>query len=456
MKRMPSGHAVSRRWAVIRDAIRTQLWPLPTIAILIAVVAGVAVPRLDAGLDEGGLAPHVAYLFDGGPEAARSVLAAIAGSLVTVTALTFSLTLITLQLASSQFSPRLLRTFTTDRVVQGTLALLLATFVYALTVLRSVRSGTATQGDVVPQLSVTMAYLLTVASVLALVGFLAHLVREIRVDTMLRNVHREASLTLAAALPDGDHVDPTPTAFTPPATAAHLVAGRSGFLTSVNESALLDAARRFDVCLAIDRAPGDSLVAGTPVGRAWAADGTGGVPAESFPQLHSDVAEALTIGFERTSAQDLGFGLRQLTDVAVKSLSPGINDPTTAVHALGHSSALLCELAAADPGPRQLRDDEGRVRVLVDAPTLADLLDLAVSQPRRYGASDPAVLVRLHTLLAELAWSSPRPDHRHAVADQLMRLRGTVGEQHFDEAELAGLARAEALVEGALQGRWAS
>ncbi|HSL36359.1 MAG TPA: DUF2254 family protein, partial [Arthrobacter sp.] len=118
------------RWS---DALRTQLWPLPTAAVALAVALGTMLPALDAAVD-GRLPDGISVLlFSGGPEAARAVLQAIAGSLITVTSLTFSLTVVTLQLASSQFSPRLLRTFTSDRFVHGTLALFLAAFAFSLT-----------------------------------------------------------------------------------------------------------------------------------------------------------------------------------------------------------------------------------------------------------------------------------------------------------------------------------
>jgi uncharacterized membrane protein len=222
-----------RRWAVLSDTIRTRLWPLPTAAVVVAVASGIGLTRLDSSVDGQLPAAVTAYLFGGDAGAARSVLSAVAGSLITVTSLTFSLTVVTLQLASSQFSPRLLRTFSGDRFVQGTLAL-----------------------------------------------FPAHLVREIRVETMVRNVHTQARAraTLLRILPELD---------------------------------------------------GDAPAVGVPVPAA------GVVP---------------------ITARTPGYGLRQLTDVATKALSPGINDPTTAVHTLGHSAALLGEMAQRDLGPAVLRD----------------------------------------------------------------------------------------------------
>ncbi len=434
-----------------RDALRTQLWPLPTIGVGLALVLGVVLPSLDALIADELPAWVRTYLFGGGAAAARTVLDAIASSLVTVTSLTFSLTVVTLQLASSQFSPRLLRTFSSDRFVQVTLALFLATFTYALTVLRTVRTADGGQEMFVPRLAVTVAFVLALVSVLGLVLFLAHLARQIRVETMLRDVHAEASQTLRRVLPEraaaGGTVLPTP-----PVAAVALPAAASGFIVRVHEGALLAAAVEADAVLFVDRHPGSSLVAGTPVGVGWPR-ATSSFDEDARSRLQQRVARAVSTGFERTAAQDVGFGLRQLTDVAVKALSPGINDPTTAIHALGHSSAVLCELAGRDLGPLLLRDDQHQVRVVLCRPGLRDLLDLAVAQPRRYGAGDPSVLTRLLLLLREVAWCA-EPDQRQAVAEQLTRMRATIAAQDFDVGERDRLAELAGQVEQALVGRW--
>ncbi|WP_307723989.1 DUF2254 domain-containing protein [Pseudonocardia hydrocarbonoxydans] len=437
-----------------RDTLRTQLWPVPTIGVALAVALGVFLPRLDERIDDVLPASVTRYLFGGGAGAARSVLEAIAGSQITVTSLTFSLTIVTLQLASSQFSPRLLRTFTSDRFVHGTLALFLATFAYSLTVLRTVRTADDGQDAFVPQISVTLAFLLALATVVTLVLFLAHLASKIRVETMLREVHTSASDTADRMLsvdgepPAGNSAPPDP-----PADAILVPAARSGFLGGVDEEALLHAAVDADAVVLVDRHPGSSLIAGTPVAACWPRAAAGFDPG-TRSQLTERVATAISTGYERTAAQDVAYGLRQLTDVAVKALSPGINDPTTAVHALGHSAALLCELAGRDLGPRLLHDDEDRIRVVLRRPDLTELLDLAVSQPRRYGAADPAVLTRLMMLLRELGWTVDRPDQRRAVTDQLARLRHTVDAQDFDAVERTTLAELGVQVEQAATGKW--
>ena len=435
-------------FASARDTARTQLWPLPVTGVVLAVVAGVWLPHLDAYVDEGLGSWLTALLFGGDASAARTLLDAISSSLITVTSLTFSLTVVTLQLASSQFSPRLLRTFTSDIFVQATLAIFLSTFTYALTVLRAVRSGDNGGTAFVPRISVTVAFVLGIVSVLGLVLFLAHLARQIRVETMLRDVHDDASATLRSATrPLGD-ARPQPTPPTPPAAALDITAPTSGFLTSINEAELLSAAIQADAYLIIDCHPGSSIVEGVPIGIAWSASGS--LDDDAFDRLQGTVRNSIKVGYERTAAQDVGYGLRQLTDVANKALSPGINDPTTAIHALGHISAILCQLADRDLRFIVLRDDDDQVRVVLHRPSFAEVVDVAITQPRRYGSSDPQVMKRLFRLLEEVAW---HVDDESPVREQLARLRTTVTRSDFDDIELTQLERAAKRVEHAITHR---
>jgi uncharacterized membrane protein len=431
--------------ASLRDNLRSQLWPLPVVGVVLAAAAGVALPLADAWLDDK-LPPWLAaLLFGGDAGAARTLLDAIASSLITVTSLTFSLTVVTLQLASSQFSPRLLRTFTSDVFVQATLAIFLSTFTYALTVLRAVRSGDDGQTAFVPRISVTVAFGLGIVSVLGLVLFLAHLARQIRVETMLRDVHDDASATLKSATSPLEDALPSPELPSPPRNSLAITAPSSGFLTSIDEAALLAAAVDADALLIIDCHPGSSLVEGVPIGVTWSVSGR--LDDDAFDRLQDAVRGAIRVGYERTAAQDVAYGLRQLTDVANKALSPGINDPTTAIHALGHISAILCQLADRDLRAVVLRDDDDQVRVVLMRPSFAEVVDVAITQPRRYGSSDPQVLARLFRLLEELAW------HVHdqsPVREQLQRLRGTVIRSDFDDVEFAALEKAAGRVELAI------
>jgi uncharacterized membrane protein len=409
-----------------------------------AVALGLLLPGVDATVDSDLSGWVDTMLFGGDAGSASTVLDAVASSLITVTSLTFSLTVVTLQLASSQFSPRLLRTFTQDLFVQSTLALFLATFAYSLTVLRSVRSGDDGQDPFVPRISVTTSYVLSKLIVIGLVLFLAQLTRQIRVETMLHQVRHDASGTLRSVLPP--RAEGRPAVTTPAGAGQPLLAPTSGFVLTVDADDLLDVSRATGSVVVLTAMPGDFVVEGTPVG--WfRADPPGrGVdvplPPEVLETVQTAVGSALRTGTERTAAQDVGFGLRQLTDVATKALSPGINDPTTAVHALGHVSALLCELARAQLGAIESRGDDG-ARVVLLRPDLEYFVGMSLTQIRRYGAGDPLVVARLYRLLAELAWHVS-PADAWLIGRERRRLDRTVAASDFDDVtrdELAELSR---------------
>ncbi len=431
----------------LRDGFRTKLWPIPTLTVVVALLLGLLLPQLDQRWQPSGSD----ILFGGGADAARTVLSAISGSLITVTSLTFSLTVVTLQLASSQFSPRLLRTFTRDLLVQGTLGLFLGTFVFALAVLRTVRTESGGEPAFIPRISVTFAFVLAVVSVLALVGFLGHLTQTIRVESMLKSVHQGAS-SVVARMDDGTRLTPEAARRLVPDHASRLLAQSSGFLIDVDDRELQRVSVTHGVVVYVARNPGDSVVEGTPIGWVWN-DAGGPIDPEQVDELMEAVNSRITMGFERTGTSDVSLGLRQLTDVAVKALSPGINDPTTAVHAISHSSGLLCQLSQSLLGPRVLHDDKGALRVIVSGPDFADLLALGVEQPALYGKADAWVMARLVTLLREVVWVGGS-DVLAPVSAQLDRLRRLVATAELDPNDRSRLEAEIALVLEAGQGRW--
>ncbi|WP_081788758.1 DUF2254 domain-containing protein [Candidatus Blastococcus massiliensis] len=408
-----SAHTRGGRMHVVRRALGGTLWPVPAAAVLLAIALGLTLPELDRHLQQGPGEP-LTFVFGGGPSAARTMLSAIATSLISVTTLLFSLTIVTLQLASSQYSPRLLQTFVRDRVVQSCLGILLGTFVFALVVLRSVRSADESEDTAfVPRLSVTLALLLTLVSVGALVAFLSHQSRQLRVETMLRDVHVEAGATLRRLLADQDD-DEQPDTDLPavPAHARPVCARHSGFLVQVSEAPLVAAATDAEAVLRLIPRPGESVLAGVPVAWAWS-DGSGTEP--STEALEEALADSLLLGHERADRGDPSYGLRKLVDIAARALSPSTNDPTTAVHALSHVSDLLGLAARRTTWHRRLTDDDGALRLLVPSWDFPTLLGQAVTQPRSYGGTDPDVAARLFALLTEAAWHTRTPGQQDAV-----------------------------------------
>ncbi|MRX43042.1 DUF2254 domain-containing protein [Agromyces kandeliae] len=438
---MPTSDGTRRWWATLSESISSRIWPLPVAAIIAAVIAGILLPILDAAVDDVLPAWLAAILFSGGTDAARAVLTTIAGSLITATSLTFSLTVVALQLASNQASPRLLRTFASDRMVHVTLATFLGTFAYALTVLRSVSDT----GELVPRIAVTVAFVLTLVSVLMLVLFLAHLASRLRVETMLRDVHRETTRTIALVGADDRPTAPAPVR---PAQPHVVLARRSGFVTGIDRDAVVAAARDHGAVVRELRQVGASVIEGTPIAEWWPTMSTTDAAADRGTRadrsaLEAAVAGAYHVGYERTSPQDIGFGLRQLADIAAKALSPGVNDPTTAVHALSHIAAVLGDLADLPEGPPAYADDDGAARVVPVRHDFAELVEVGMQQVRRYGAADPDVATRLFELVGDVGCHASRPEHRRVLEGQLDRLVASVAAADYDAHERAGFARLE-------------
>jgi uncharacterized membrane protein len=399
-----------------RESVRAAVWFRPALATVGAFALASAALQVRTGADD--------LLWPGDVESASSTLQAIATSVITATSLTFSLVVVALQLASQQFSPRLLREFARDGVIQTVLAVLIATFVYCLTVLRSLDG----MGSL-PALAVLLGFLLAVASAAALVSFLSHIARALRVDTMMVAVHRDTKRVMHRGYPPLGQGAPLPDSSLPgPDGGTLLTARRSGFIEWVEIDRLVGAFARQGVFVRLRVRPGDHVTFGTPVASAWASERPLDVDA-----VGDALADAMGYGYERTFEQDVAFGFRQLSDIAVKALSPGINDPTTAAHAIGYAADLLRDLHCRKVGPAVFDDERGTVRLVMPDRDYRYYLDLAIGQIRRYGGREPTVLVALLGLLRDVATAVHSDEQREEVLRQVDLV---VGELHADVAEV--------------------
>lgn len=416
----------SVRTEVLLERGRERFWLLPGAAVVVGLMAGVALPaaqRSWGGWDS-------ALVFGGGPDGARAVLSTIAGSTMTVTSLTFSLTMVTLQLASSQFSPRLLRTFLRDLRNQSVLAILLASFTFSLVVLLSVRS--ADEGKAfAPGVAVTLALVLALTSVLALVWFIAHVVEVSRVEKTMEDIAEAARRTAS-----GLRRDVVPAVVADDAASGTPVRSDcSGFVQSVDEDRLLVWAREHGARVDVVVPVGAWVVHGQPVLRVQG-DGTG--------DTGTGLRDCVAVGAERTAAQDVTFGVGQLVDIALRALSPGINDPTTATTAVGHLASVLVAAARAPLGDYGLRD-AGQVRLRVARPSFDDVVDEMFGPVRRCGAEQPAVLAALVQAAGVVGEQLDDPEQRAALLRHVGEVEVAV--------EAADLTRAEQVAQRALVAR---
>ena len=400
---------MNRRLTRLADALRTGFWAVPTACVVLAVLLAVALVEVDRALDD-----RLGRLtFGAGPDGAREVLSAITTSMITFTGLVFSITIVVLQLTSSQFSPRVLRTFLRDRQTQLSLGVFVATFVYAVMVLRTVDSSD--DALFVPALATTAGVVLLLVSVGVFVAYIHHVATAIQVSSLIRAVGDETRAVIERRLPVGERTSAGPPVVDLPPTARQVSSPTYGLVTSVDEQALVTAAHSAGVVLVLRAELGQFVPEGAPL---LDVHGDGQLDGRA-------VVGSVHLGKDRTMEQDVAFGFRQLVDVAERALSPGINDPTTAVQALDELHDLLRRLATRPLPDGVHRDADDRVRLLTPAPRFEDFLVLALDEVDHYGEDASQVQTRIDVLLADLA-AAALPQHRGAVvAAQARRARRT-------------------------------
>jgi uncharacterized membrane protein len=366
-------------------------------------------------------------VFGGGPDGARSVLSSIAGSTITVAGVTFSITIVALQLASSQFSPRVLRDFMRDRLSQSVLGSFIGAFFYSLLVLRSIRSADESGAEFVPAIAVTLAIVLAVLAVAMLIYFIHHISTRIQVSSIVAGIAHATERAIERER-DGDGSSPDPNAERAP-TLSHagvpdadpglVPAAETGYLQLLDRRGITSVADELDLVVRLELTPGDWAQEGAPLFAVWPAAAAG-------VDLARRLNEHATIGAERSLEQDPAFGLRQLVDVAVKALSPGINDPTTARDCIGRVTQVLAARGRAGEPPRHGAGRAGRLRLVVRTRAFAELVNLGFNELRHYGAATPEVAIALASALRTLRSVVPA-GHRPPVDEQLERLRQAAG-----------------------------
>jgi uncharacterized membrane protein len=391
-----------------REYASGALWVWPSIASIAALITGSVMGQIIIS-PRSPLAP---LAFQGTADDARSLLTTISSTVVTVIALVLGLTVVALQLASTQFSPRLLRNFLRDRSTQVVLSVFMATFVYSTAGLFTVGVSRGSRTEEYPRLAVTIAMVLLFASLAMVVYFADHLAHSIQIDAVTTRAEMGA-LKVAERLPGSE--EPTPN---PPAWAIPLTALRSGYIQTAHPKALLPLASQHGVSVALRHRVGEHVISGTTIALMWRP--TAADPVPDAAMFSRAIDEAVEIGFERTLQQDITFGMRQLVDVACKALSPAINDPYTAVQAIDHLSVIFCAMASRPLGDDVARNAKGTGMVLVPGRRFGDLLTVMCGIIRRYGAAEPIACLALLRLLSSCAaLIGDDPVRREAIEEQV-------------------------------------
>ena len=392
--------AANKVWSFLVE----KFWIIPGLMVIVGVLGAIGLIEIDRS----GVLPDSLlqgrWLYNGGGTGARTLLGAVVSSTIGVAGTVFSITIAALSLAAGQMGPRLLRSFTHDRGNQITLGAFLATFSYALMVLRSVR--TQDEGVFVPHLSLSVSILLAFACVGMLVYFVGHMAGRINVDTVIDLVGEDVRSAIErlttsepqTALADAQCWD----------QAAPVLDTRRGYLQRLDQEALANWAQDHKAAIRLLVRPGDYVFPGAPFAVVLWKEKTGDVAAVS-----EAINAATLLSSERTSSDDLEYTVRQLVEVAVRALSPGINDPHTAISVLDRLGAALCDLVGRSFFTG-IWPHEGRPSLVVPSVDYDGLTDAMFHMIRQNAAGSTAVLTRLLEVLASVASCEPRSD-RHAT-----------------------------------------
>ena len=419
---MPPIHA---RALAAWDEVRHSYWFIPSLMTAAAGVLALALIGLDQRVG-GGWIEEISFLYGNRPEGARAVLSTIAGSMIGVAGVTFSITIASVVYASGQYGPRLLTNFMSDRGNQITLGTFISTFLYCLLVLRTIRSaaeGSEATAAFVPHVAILVGLLLAVASVGVLIFFIHHVPESIHVSNLIAGVGRDlhgkidtlfperigtGATTPAAerddgattAVPDGFYED-----------AARVAADGAGYVSGIDADAILRLATEHDLIVRVRHRPGDFVAPGDPLVLAWP-------PGRVGDDVCGAIRTAFAWGTQRTARQDVRFLVNELVEIAARALSPGVNDPFTAISCLDWLSASLKALAERDFPSAERFDEAGALRVVAHPTTFDEFVGGVYGQLRPYVAADRNAALHALKTLGEIAGRVSDDGQRAALRHQ--------------------------------------
>ncbi|GAC1364192.1 MAG: DUF2254 domain-containing protein [Actinomycetota bacterium] len=422
-----------------RESLRTTLWALPAVLVC-AALAGFAVTYdLDRAVARGGLSlPSWIHVSSG--DAGRQVLIGIAASVITVVGVVFSITILALTLASQQFGPRMLANFIRDTGTQVTLGAFVATFVYAVLALGSITGGRA--GEFVPHISITVAEALVLGDVLVLIYFIHHIAHSIQLPEVIAAIARDLSRAIDAEFPTPVVPGADTPLCAPPAAeladrlrgeGARVLATQSGYLQFVGYAELTAIAQSADGVILLAHRPGHFIVAGRPLATVW--------PPRAGPQVAAALEKAHVTGPHRTLTQDPVFAIDQLVEIAIRALSPAVNDTFTALTCIDWLCDGLCKISGRKLWEGVYRDRLGQIRLIEAGPSYARMVNRAFDKIRQAGRGMPAVAIRQVDALTRITEATVDPAQRAALlrqADMILR----AAEEAIPEEEDRQLVRA--------------
>lgn len=402
------------KFSKVWSSLHSSFWFVPALMVVLAIVLSFLTIGIDQKL-EADIVGNLGWAYALGPNGSRAILSAIAGSMVSVATTAFSITIVALQLASSQFGPRLLRNFMQDTGNQVVLGTFISTFVYSLMVLRTING--VDKSEFVPHIAVTCGLGLAIASIGVLIFFIHHSASSIQVDQVVTKVGRDLDHALERLFPEkiGRSVSKQrqeqsmaeiPADFE--RVACSIKSTVSGYIQAIDDSQMMQIATENNLLLRVQQRPGRFVVKGSELIQVFP-------EASMSKSLATQIKNAFVFGSQRTEQQDVEFSVDQLVEIAVRALSPGINDPFTAIRCIDQLSAALSHLAQREIPSSYRYDNDNQLRIIAESIAFTDVVDAAFNQIRQYGQSSVAVTMRLLEAIAVIAPLTNRTTDRAAL-----------------------------------------
>jgi uncharacterized membrane protein len=386
---------ISKLW----DQLHSSYWFIPAVMAVVATALAFTMLNLDR-TDK--VEINYWWVYTGGADGARSLLEAVAGSMVSVIATAFSITIVALQLAAANFGPRLLRNFMRDTGNQVVLGTFIGTFIYCLFILRTIRGEGDGYSQFVPQLAVTVGILLAIISIGVLIYFIHHASTIIQASHVIQNVSADLHSAIKRLFPEKighSELEHSPTVAEIPISfeeeSLPIRANSTGYLQAIDHEALMKVACQYNLLIRLNTRPGLFVVQGTNLVLAF--------PGKRINQkITKKINNSFILGKERTEQQDVEFPINQLVEIALRALSPGVNDPFTAIRCIDQLGAGFCHLVQRK-FPSPYRYDHNQLRVIAEGVKFPELMDTAFNQIRHYGRSDVAVTICSLEAIAAIA-----------------------------------------------------
>jgi uncharacterized membrane protein len=410
-------------------ALRGGFLIRPLAIALVLGAAGAVLSSLEESFTQvGRWIPTVLFPSQQDPGVAQIILSSIATSIMTVVSIVFAILLMTLTLASTQFSPRILVSFIRDRTTQWTLGVFLGTFSYCMAALPAART---LPHPFVPAATVSGAMLLALGCVGWLIYFIHHVSQSISVNHIVDRIARETELVIDEHMPylrNPFHLDNLDDASSSQAGAA-VLSRQSGYIRYVDINRLIILARDYGIWVRLERRVGHFVPAGVPI--IWVSK-----PERVSPEREVHLLAAFDVGPTRTMQQDVEFGIIQIVDIALRAISPAINDPSTAISCIDQLSRIIIYWLGREPVKWRYYAPPHVLRLVVPWITFQGLLDTAFDQIRHYAIADVAVSLRLIRAFNDIATAAKREDEKSPLLEAARRVMAG-NEKHLSESEFA-------------------